>query len=134
MQVIAVTFHSSTSRRKTERETLSTAHQAVKQPHLPAAMADTAEDVQEPGIDPQMNDLAGWLWRGIYYTFRSIGLVIYYIVYCVSFAVLFLLRLLWRPLEFILLPVFYLLQFIFNLLLAPFQFLAKFEVCSFSSW
>ena len=97
-------------------------------------MAEQAEDVPEAAYDPSSKDLAGWLWKAIYWTFWPIGISLYYIVYYASFAVLFVLRLLYRPLEFILLPVFYLLQFILNLLLAPFQFLAKFEVPCVNLW
>lgn len=93
-------------------------------------MAEQAEDVPEAAYDPSSKDLAGWIWKGIYWTFYPIGISLYYVVYYVSFVVLFVLRLLWRPLEFILLPVFYLLQFVLNLLLTPFQFLARFEVGS----
>ena len=96
-------------------------------------MAEASEDVQEPGFDPQIRDLAGWAGKAIYWTVWPIGIVVYYIVYYIAFAVLFVLKLVYRPLEFILLPIFYLLSFILNCLLAPFQFLAKFEVLLFPS-
>ena len=91
-------------------------------------MAEQAEDVPEAAYDPSSKDIAGWLWKAIYWTVWPIGISLYYVLYYASFAVLVVLRLLYRPLEFILLPVFYLLQFVLNLLLAPFQVLAKFEV------
>jgi hypothetical protein len=90
-------------------------------------MAET-EDVPEAALDPQVRDLAGWAAKVFYWTLWPIGIGIYYLLYYISFVVLFVLRLIYRPLEFILLPVFYLLQFVLNCLLAPFQFLAKFEV------
>ena len=93
-------------------------------------MAET-EDVPEAALDPQVRDLAGWAAKIFYWTLWPIGISIYYILYYISFVLLFVLRLIYRPLEFILLPVFYLLQFILNCLLAPFQFLAKFEVMSY---
>lgn len=92
------------------------------------SMAEASEDVQEPGFDPQIRDLAGWAGKVIYWTVWPIGIAVYYLVYYISFAVLFVLKLVYRPLEFILLPIFYLLSFILNCLLAPFQFLARFEV------
>lgn len=98
-----------------------------KQPRRQHSMAGP-EDVQEPAFDPQIKDLAGWAWKGIYWIFWPIGISLYYLVYYISFAAGFVLKLVYRPLEFILLPVFYLLQFVLNCLLAPFQFLAKFEV------
>ncbi len=91
-------------------------------------MADVAEDVQEPGFDPQIKELAGWAGTVIYWLVWPIGIALYNIAYYTSVAVLFVLKLIYRPLEFILLPVLYLLRFILNCLFAPFQFLARFEV------
>lgn len=48
--------------------------------------------------------------------------------YYVTFSLLFVLKLIWIPLEFLLLPLLYLGDFIIRCLLAPFRFLAKFEV------
>jgi len=53
---------------------------------------------------------------------------IWAVIYYVSFAVIVVLKLIWKPLEFILLPFIYLGSFLLNCLAAPFRFLAKFEV------
>lgn len=53
-----------------------------------------------------------------------LGLPLYYL----AVPVLFVLRQLYRPLAFLLLPVIYLARFILACIIAPFQFLARFEV------
>ena len=59
---------------------------------------------------------------------KPIGLAIGHAVYYLAFSLFFVLRLLWQPLEFLLLPVLYLGEFFLRCFLAPFRFLAKFEV------
>ena len=90
----------------------------------------TPEDVQEPAKDPVLRDILSVAGKTLYWISWPIGIGIYYLVYYMSFALLFVVKLVYRPLEFILLPVFYLLKFVFGCLIAPFQFLAKFEVCT----
>lgn len=87
-----------------------------------------AEDVQEPADDPQMKDILYWTGTVFYWIFWPIGISVYYFVYYVSFVLLFIIKLLYRPLEFVLLPVVYFVQFLFACMLAPFQFAARFEV------
>lgn len=65
---------------------------------------------------------------------KPVGIFIGSIIYYVAFSVLFVLRLLWRPLQFLLLPVLYLGDFILRCILAPFRFLAKFEVMLRQRW
>jgi hypothetical protein len=86
------------------------------------------EDVQEPAADPVAWDLLVIAGRVIYWIVYPIGIALYHLVYYLAFAGLFIFKLLYRPLEFILLPLVYLVQFLFACLLAPFQFLARFEV------
>ncbi len=87
-----------------------------------------AEDVPEAGSDPQVRDLLVTAGKAIYWLVYPIAIGVYYILYYVFFSLLFVLKLLYRPLEFVLLPVFYLGYFLWACLLAPFRFLARFEV------
>ena len=93
------------------------------------SMSSEGEDIPEGGHDPSASDILSWIGHAIYWSVRAVGIALYYIIYYVYFAALFVLKLLWRPLEFILLPILHLLQFLWRCFLAPFQFLAKFEVC-----
>ena len=86
------------------------------------------EDVPEAAADPQTSDLLGWAGKVLYWIFWPIGIAIYQAIYYIGFALIFVLKLVYKPSEFILLPVFYFVKFLFECLLAPFKFLAKFEV------
>lgn len=86
------------------------------------------EDVQESARDPVFQDILVTGGKILYWAAWSIGIVLYYLSYYLSFGVLFVMKLLYRPLEFILLPIIYFGRFLFACLLAPFQFLARFEV------
>ena len=87
-----------------------------------------AEDVQEPAADPAALELLAWVGTVLYWIVWPIAISLYYVLYYLALTILFVLKLLYRPLEFVLLPVFYLLRFLGACLLAPFQFLARFEV------
>ena len=92
-------------------------------------MADqSGEDVPEAGADPTTKELLQWIGKAAYWIVYPIAITIYHTAYYISFGAVFVVKLLYRPLEFILLPVVYLAQFIFNCILAPFRFLARFEV------
>ena len=67
-------------------------------------------------------------WDTAVFIVKPIAIGIGNAVYCITFGLTFVLRLLWQPLEFLLLPLFYLGDFALTCLLAPFRFLAKFEV------
>ena len=86
------------------------------------------EDIQTPAADPQMLELLGSAGKILYWIIWPIAIALFYTLYYLAFAVLFILKLLYRPLEFVLLPVFYLLRFFGACVLAPFHFLARFEV------
>lgn len=88
-----------------------------------------AEDVAEPAIDPQTREVLQWGVTIAYWIAYPIAIAIYYASYYLAFGVLFVLKLIYHPLEFVLLPVLYLLRFLATCFLAPFQFLARFEVC-----
>lgn len=77
---------------------------------------------------PQFLGLLHLGWDVSVFVFKPIGLAIGNAIYYIAFGVVIVLRLLWRPLEFLLLPVLYLGDFIVRCTLAPFRFLAKFEV------
>lgn len=67
-------------------------------------------------------------WETTVLVVRPVGFVLGNAVYYTTFGLVFLLQLLWRPLEFLLLPFLYLGEFVLRCILAPFRFLAKFEV------
>jgi hypothetical protein len=98
--------------------------------HSPLNMSD---DVAEPALDPNVRELLQWGTTIAYWIGYPVYVVLYYAIYYIAFGILLVLKLLYRPLEFILLPVFYLLRFIGSCLIAPFQFLARFEVQSSAS-
>lgn len=77
---------------------------------------------------PQLYGLLQLGWDAFVFVVKPIGLAISTTVYYLAFAIFFVLRLIWRPLEFLLLPVLYLGDFMLQCILAPFRFLAKFEV------
>ena len=87
-----------------------------------------AEDVQASVVDPKAHELLVWAGKILYWILWPIGIGIYYVVFYICFALLFVVKLLYRPLEFIFLPVVYLVSFVGQCLMAPFRFLAKFEV------
>lgn len=91
-------------------------------------MSDQAEDLPEAPGDISAKDLLGYAWKGISSAIYLVGLGIYHGVYYLSFAIVFVLRLLYEPIAFILLPIVYIVKFIWQCFLAPFRFLAKFEV------
>lgn len=82
----------------------------------------------EAASDPQTADLLGWAGKTLYWILWPIGFAIYQGIYYFGFASIFVLKLAYKPLEFILLPVFYFGRFLLECLIAPFKFLAKFEV------
>jgi hypothetical protein len=93
-------------------------------------MAASGENMPEPGADPQIRDLLLTAGKAIYWLGYPIVVGLYYGLYYLAFAVVFVLKLLYRPLEFTLLPLVCFAQFLFACLLAPFRFLARFEVCN----
>ncbi|KAK5167342.1 uncharacterized protein LTR77_007041 [Saxophila tyrrhenica] len=90
-------------------------------------MSTDGEDVPEAGNDPQLRDLVVTAGKAVYWVVYPVAIGLYYVLYNLAFAVVFILKLLYRPLEFLLLPVVYLGQFLFACVLAPFKFLARFE-------
>ncbi|KAK3681213.1 hypothetical protein LTR37_020927 [Vermiconidia calcicola] len=81
----------------------------------------------ESADDPTIKDLLLWTGKTLYWIVRPIGLSVYYIVYYILFAVLLVMKLLYRPLEFLLLPLVYFTRFVLQCLAAPLRFAAKFE-------
>ena len=71
-------------------------------------------------------------WDTAVFVVKPVATAVGTAVYYLAFGVVFVLKLLWQPLEFLLLPLLYLGDFILQCLLAPFRFLAKFEVWYFT--
>ena len=86
------------------------------------------DEIPESGDDAQEITLLHWAGVLLWYICWPVGIAIYYIVYSVAAVVLFIAKLCWRPLAFVLLPVLYLGEFILACFTAPFRLLAKFEV------
>ena len=82
--------------------------------------AHMAEQLQQKQAKVLLANSLTVLW----YICWPIAILIYYI----AVAVLFVLKLLYRPVGFLLQPVVYLGHFILACLIAPFQLLAKLEV------
>lgn len=91
-------------------------------------MPDQAEDVPEGTSEPSTQDILGWILQIVWNICYPIGLGIYYFFYYICFGGVFVIRLLYQPLAFIFLPIVYLVQFLWQCFLAPFRFIAKFEV------
>lgn len=91
-------------------------------------MAASGEGVAPTARDPVVADILYWGYTIAYWIFWPIGIALYYVAYYASFALLFVIKLIWRPLEFVLLPLYYLGKFVLACFAAPFKFLAKFEV------
>ena len=87
-----------------------------------------AEEVQESGMDPQIKDVLSTTGTVVWWICWPIGISLYYVGYYLAFTILFIVKLVYRPLEFVLLPVIYLGQFLLACVAVPFRLLAKFEV------
>ena len=91
-------------------------------------MSDEGEDFPQGGPSPSVREILRVVENIFWWIFYPIGVGLYYLVYYLAFAVVFLLRLFYKPIAFVLLPIVYLLQVLWACFLAPFRFLAKFEV------
>lgn len=67
-----------------------------------------------------------WTYLSVSTFFWAVGAVLYYL----AVGVFFILKLLYRPLAFLLQPVVYFGRFIYACIVAPFRLLVKLEVCS----
>lgn len=92
------------------------------------ARAEHTQDIPGRAVDPSTKDLIFWFGKIAYWTVWPIYTAIYYLLYYVAIALLYISQLIFRPLSFILAPFLYLAQFLWACFLFPFQFLAKFEV------
>ena len=86
------------------------------------------DQADEAVADPSTQDILGWIWKIVWSICYPIVISIYYTFYYICFSILFLPKLLYEPLAFILLPIVYLVQFVWSCFLAPFRFIARFEV------
>ena len=77
-----------------------------------------------------MNIYLAWLVTVLWWICYPVGIIVYY----VAIVVLTLLKLLYRPLAFVLQPVVYFGRFVLACLAFPFMLLAKLEVRSSSTF
>ncbi|KAF2484746.1 hypothetical protein BDY17DRAFT_309912 [Neohortaea acidophila] len=86
-----------------------------------------SENIPERAVDPSTKDLIFWIGKIAYWTVWPIYTAIYYVVSYLAVALLYIGKLIFRPLSFILAPLVYLARFLWACFLFPFHFLAKFE-------
>lgn len=79
-------------------------------------------------MDPSTRDLISWVVSIIVEAAKLIGTAIYTLVNYLSYGLLALVKLVYKPLSFIIAPLAYLIRIFIACLQAPFKFLARFEV------
>ena len=77
-------------------------------------MPDRAEDLPEAAVDPSTSDILGWIYKAASAILYPVALGVYYLFYYISFVIVFVLKLLYEPLAFVLLPIVYLIQFLWS--------------------
>lgn len=97
-------------------------------PSLVSRRTKHKQDIPERAVDPSTKDLIFWFGKIAYWTVWPIYTAIYYVLSYIAVVLLYIGKLIFRPLSFILAPFVYLARFLWACFLFPFHFLAKFEV------